>query len=76
MAESAEVLGNFSYTTTAGKLAPMFRTEEASAFAFFNEVCYSGDPFQTFVLDVQGKVTKSIKPGQGGLNPYISMPAK
>ncbi len=36
----SEVMGGFSYTTTAGGLAPMFVTENASVFAFFGEVCY------------------------------------
>ena len=73
---TSEILGNFSYTTTAGKLAPMFRTEDASVFAFFNEVCYSGDPFAVFVEETRGKVTKSIKPSEGGLTPYVTGPAK
>ena len=73
---ASEILGNFSYTTTAGKLGPMFRTEDASVFAFFNEVCYSGDPFAVFVEETRGKVTKSIKPSEGGLAPYVTGPAK
>ena len=73
---ASEILGNFSYTTTAGKLAPMFRTEDAAVFAFFNEVCYSGDPFAVFVEETRGKVTKSIKPSEGALTPYVTGPAK
>jgi hypothetical protein len=38
----SEILGGFSYTTTAGKLAPMFVTDNSSVFTFFNEVCYNG----------------------------------
>ncbi len=73
---ASEILGNFSYTTTAGKLGPMFRTEDSNVFAFFNEVCYSGDPFKVYVEDSRGKLTKSIKPGEGGLAPYVTGPAK
>ena len=70
----SEILGNFSYTTTAGKLAPMFRTDDATVFAFFNEVCYSGDPFQVFVQETRGTQSKTIKPGEGGLTPYVTSP--
>ena len=73
---ASEILGNFSYTTTAGKLGPMFRTEDSSVFAFFNEVCYSGDPFQVFVEESRGKLRKSIKPGEGGLTPYATGPGR
>ena len=71
---TSEILGNFSYTTTAGKLAPMFRTEDSTVFAFFNEVCYSGDPFQVFVEETQGKLSKTIRPKDGGLSPYVTKP--
>lgn len=73
---ASEILGNFSYTTTAGKLGPMFRTADATVFAFFNEVCYSGDPFKVFVEEMRGKQSKTIKPGEGGLTPYITGPQK
>jgi Pectate lyase superfamily protein len=62
----SEIFGTFSYTTTAGKLAPMFVTENASAFAFFNEVCFSNDPF-----------TREVPRGSGTVTPYIgTAPAK
>jgi hypothetical protein len=67
----SEVIGGFSYTTTAGKLAPMFVTENASLFAFFAEVCYSGDPFQTLVQETRGGETKVIRKGEGHTLPYI-----
>lgn len=73
---TSEILGNFSYTTTAGKLGPMFRTDDATVFAFFNEVCYSGDPFRVFVEETRGKQSKTIKPGEGGLTPYVTGPEK
>ena len=67
-----EIFGTFSYTTTAGKLAPMFVTENASTFAFFNEVCYSGDPFTTLIRETRGGETKTVAKGEGGTTPYIS----
>ena len=54
----SEVLGGFSYTTTAGKLAPMFVNEDSRVFAFFAEVCYSGDPFEIVVRETRGKWNK------------------
>ena len=67
----SEVLGGFSYTTTAGKLAPMFVTADSPVFAFFSEVCYSGDPFQTLIRETRGTETKEIKKGEGGTWPYL-----
>jgi hypothetical protein len=70
-----EVFGNFSYTTTAGKLAPMFVTEDASIWAFFNEVCYNGDPYQVFIRETRSGQTKVIKRGEGGIAPYAGYAA-
>ncbi|MHB1309861.1 MAG: glycosyl hydrolase family 28-related protein [Limisphaerales bacterium] len=67
----SEVLGGFSYTTTAGKLAPMFVVEDSSVFAFFGEVCYNGDPFQTLVRETRGGETKFVRRGEGNTLPYI-----
>ncbi len=72
----SEIFGNYSYTTTAGKLAPMFRTEDASVFAFFNEVCYSGDPFATLLSETRGREAKTLKRDAGWPTPYVSAPAK
>ena len=69
---STEIFGTFSYTTTAGKLAPMFVTENASAFVFFNEICFSGDPFTSLIQETRGDVTRTIKRGEGTILPYIS----
>ena len=66
----SEILGTFSYTTTAGKLAPMFVTTDASVFAFFSEVCYSGDPFTTLIRETRQGVTKELKRGEGHTLPY------
>lgn len=68
----SEVLGGFSYTTTAGELAPMFVTEDASVFAFFGEVCYSGNPFKTIINERQSGVERSVLRGEGETLPYTS----
>jgi hypothetical protein len=73
---ASELFGNFSYTTTAGKLAPMFRTDNASVFALFHEVCYTGDPFAVLIEDKQGGTTVTVPREEGGLSPYVSRPAK
>lgn len=65
-----EVLGGFSYTTTAGKLAPMFVNNNASVYAFFAEVCYNGDPYTTLIQETRGTQTKQIKRGEGTTAPY------
>ena len=66
-----EIFGTFSYTTTAGKLAPMFTTTDSAAFAFFSEVCYSGDPFQTLIRETRDGETRTVDKGAGGTMPYI-----
>ncbi len=66
----SEILGTFSYTTTAGRLAPMFVTADASIFAWFSEVCYSGDPFATLIRETRGAETKEAKRGEGNTLPY------
>ena len=70
---TTEILGGFSYTTTAGKLAPMFINEEANVFAFFGEVCFNGDPFQTWVLERNRGKSKTLRRGEGSLSPYITV---
>ncbi|MDG3007371.1 glycosyl hydrolase family 28-related protein [Paludisphaera mucosa] len=72
---ATEIFGNFSYTTTAGSLAPMFVTEDASVFAFFNEVCFSGDPFRTLIRERRGDATRIVRRGEGSLAPYVANPA-
>ena len=66
----SEVLGGFSYTTTAGKLAPMFVNDKASVFAFFAEVCYSDDPFAVRIKETRGTETKTVGHDQGNTLPY------
>ncbi|MFC1794597.1 glycosyl hydrolase family 28-related protein [Planctomycetota bacterium] len=68
-----ELFGNFSYTTTAGKLAPMFVTEDSSAFVYFNEVCYNGDPFTTLISETHNDLTRIVEQGQGWIAPYVSV---
>ena len=72
----SEIFGTFSYTTTAGKLAPMFVTEDASAFAFFAEVCYTGDPFAVLIRETRKGVVKEVKRGAGTVTPYAGIPAE
>jgi hypothetical protein len=67
----SEILGGFSYTTTAGKLAPMFVNEGASVFTFFGEVCYTGDPFKTLIRETRNGQTREIGRGDGGTWPYV-----
>ena len=66
----SEILGNFSYTTTAGKLAPMFRTEDATVFAFFGEVCFNGDRFAVIIRESHRGNTREIRRGEGSSTPY------
>jgi Pectate lyase superfamily protein len=69
----SEVFGTFSYTTTAGKLAPMFITEDSSAYIFFTEVCYSGDPFAILIREIRKGIIKEVKRGDGTITPYIGV---
>lgn len=71
---TSEVLGGFSYTTTAGDLAPMLVTEDASVFAFFGEVCFTGNPFQVIVKERRQGQERSIIRGEGESLPYVSGP--
>ena len=66
----SEVLGGFSYTTTAGKLGPMFVNDNASVFAFFAEVCYSGDPFAVLIKETRGAETRIVRGNEGNTVPY------
>jgi hypothetical protein len=70
----SEIIGGFSYTTTAGKLAPMFVNANSSVWAFFGEVCYTGDPFEILVRETRGSETRTLKRGEGSTLPYIGMP--
>ena len=69
---SSEILGGFSYTTTAGKLAPMIVNDNSAVFTFFGEVCFNGDPFEQLLQETRNKSTKVIKRGEGSAAPYSS----
>ena len=66
----SEVLGGFSYTTTAGKLAPMFVNTDSAVWAFFGEVCFSGDPFAVRIAETHGGETKTVGKAEGHTAPY------
>ncbi len=65
-----EILGGFTYTTTAGKLAPMFVNHESSVWAFFGEVCYTGDPFTQIIAETRGGVTRMLGRDEASAIPY------
>ena len=65
-----EILGGFTYTTTEGKLAPMFVNEDSSVWTCFGEVCYNGDPFESLIRETRGAETKGVKRGEGNTAPY------
>lgn len=69
-----EVLGGLSYTTTAGKLGPMFVTEDAEAFAFLHEVCYTGDPFAVLVRETRDGRARTVIRSEGSTTPYVGRP--
>lgn len=69
-----EVLGGFSYTTTAGRLAPMLVNRDSSVWAFFGEVCYNGDPFAVRVRESRGGVTNQLTRDNGHTSPYSGRP--
>jgi len=66
----SEIMGGFSYTTTAGGLAPMFVNESSSVWAWFGEVCFNGDPFTTLVRETREGETRTIRRGGGNCFPY------
>lgn len=67
-------MGGFSYTTTAGKLAPMFVNDKSSVFGFFGEVCYNNDPFSILIRETRGDDSKVVNRMAGGTLPYIGAP--
>lgn len=70
----SEILGGFSYTTTAGKLAPMFVTQDASLFAYFHEVCFNGDPFLHIVQETQRGRSRTLTRADAHTTPYVARP--
>lgn len=69
-----EILGGFSYTTTAGKLAPMFVNDDSSLWAFFGEVCFNGDPYAVLIRETRSGETKEVERGDGTFASYIGVP--
>ena len=72
----SEILGGFSYTTTAGALAPMFVTTDSSVWAFFGEVCFNGDPFAVRVSETRGGETRILGRDDGTTTPYSGQARK
>jgi hypothetical protein len=70
----SEVLGGLSYTTTAGKLAPMLVNNSSSVFAYLAEVCYSGDPFAVLIQETRGAETRAVGRDGGATVPYAGFP--
>lgn len=71
-----EILGGFSYTTTSGKLAPMFVNDNSSVWSFFGEVCYTGDPFAVRVQETRGRETKTLGKDDAQTVPYSGYTSK
>lgn len=55
-----EILGGLCYTTTAGKLAPMFTVDDASLSVTLGERCYTGDPYTVIVRETQRDQTRTL----------------
>ncbi len=55
-----EILGGLCYTTTAGKLAPMFVNDEARMSVTLGERCYNGDPYTRILQETRGGQTKTM----------------
>ena len=66
----SEILGGFSYTTTAGKLVPMFVNRDSSVWALFTEVCFNGDPFAVRVSETRAGQTRVLRREEGDTLPY------
>lgn len=69
-----EILGGFSYTTTAGKLAPMFVNDDSSVWAFFGEVCFNRDPYAVLIRETRNRDTREVKRGDGRFAVYSGVP--
>lgn len=48
---------------------------DASPYAFFGEICYTGDPFKTLIRETRNGETKTVERGDGWIAPYIGYPA-
>ncbi len=70
----SEILGGFSYTTTAGKLAPMFINRDSSVSAFFSEVCFNGDPFESLIQEIRSGQSRNLDGVQEKTFLYLGVP--
>ena len=71
-----EILGGFSYTTTAGKLAPMLVNDDSSVWSFFGETCFNGNPFTTIIKETRRGATISLGREHANALPYSGYSAK
>lgn len=71
-----EILGRFSYTTTAGELAPMLVNDDSSVWTFFGETCFNGDPSTTVIKETRRGATKTLGREQANALPYSGYSAK
>lgn len=55
-----EVLGGLCYTTTAGKLAPMFVNDASAVSVTLGERCYNGDPYTTILREIRDGLTREL----------------
>lgn len=59
-----EVLGGLCYTTTNGRLGPMFAVTDSTLSVSIGEVCYTFDPYTVLVRETQRGVTRELVRGQ------------
>ncbi|WP_232056039.1 glycosyl hydrolase family 28-related protein [Tuwongella immobilis] len=64
-----EVIGGLSYTTTNGKLGPMFRVTDGRLSVTLGEVCYTGDPYRVLIESIRNGEIYRIPRGEPGLRP-------
>ena len=57
---SSEILGGLCYTTTAGKLAPMFVNQDSNVSVTLGERCYTGDPYTVILSETRQGRTKTL----------------
>jgi hypothetical protein len=64
-----EVIGGLCYTTTQGKLAPMFVAEDADLTVTLGEVCYTGDPYTVLIEQTISGKKQIVRRGEALLRP-------
>ncbi len=60
----SEIVGGLCYTTTAGRLGPMFTVVDSDLSVSIGEVCYTFDPYTVLVRERQGRTTRQLDRGQ------------